>query len=189
MSDYVKSKKKMNFKSIESLQPVANVINEADLALKEKSRTIKDSAISEVLTGALGAGIGAVISFAALYGLGWTGLSAVGITSALATAGTIVGGGMVAGVFVLAAPIAGLAGLGVGLANRKKMKQLKEEKQRTYIEAVKKQNAIARALNDEVEASKERIDYLTSLNVLLKQAIKDLSQDLGNDFCSNPVMK
>lgn len=96
---------------------------------------------------------------------------------------------MVAGVFVLAAPIAGLAGLGVGLANRKKMKQLKEEKQRTYIEAVKKQNAIARALKDEVEASKERVDYLTSLNILLKQAIKDLSQDLGNDFCSNPVVK
>lgn len=189
MSDYVKSKKKMNFKSIESLQPVANIINEADLALKEKSRTIKDSAISEVLTGALGAGIGAAISFAALYGLGTVvGLSAPGITSGLAAAGAVVGGGMVAGVFVLAAPIAGLAGLGVALANRKKMKQLKEEKQRTYIEVVKKQNAIAKALKDEVEASKERIDYLTSLNVLLKQAIKELSQDLGDKFCNNPVM-
>lgn len=189
MSDYVKSKKKMNFKNIESLQPVANIINEADLALKEKSRTIHDSAISEVLTGALGAGIGAALSFAALYGLGVPGLAAAGITSGLAAAGAIVGGGMVAGVFVLAAPVAGLAGLGVALANRKKMKQLKEEKQRTYIEAVKKQNAIAKALSNEIEASKERIDYLTSLNVLLKQAIKDLSQDLGNDFCSNPVMK
>lgn len=188
MSDYVKSKKKMNFKNIESLKPIANIINEADLALKEKSRTIKDSSISEVLTGALGAGVGAAISFAALYGLGTVGLAAPGITSALAAAGSIIGGGMVAGVFVLAAPIAGLAGLGVGLANRKKMKQLKEEKQRTYIEAVKKQNAIAKALNDEVEASKERIDYLTSLNVLLQQAIKDLSKDLGDGFCSNPVI-
>lgn len=189
MSDYVKSKKKMNFKNIEALKPVANIINEADLALQEKSRTIKDSSISEVLTGALGAGVGAAISFAALYGLGTVGLAASGITSALAVAGSIIGGGMVAGVFVLAAPIAGLAGLGVGLANRKKMKQLKEEKQRTYIEAVKKQNAIAKALNDEVEASKERIDYLTSLNVLLQQAIKDLSKDLGDSFCSNPVAK
>lgn len=189
MSDYVKSKKKMNFKNIESLQPVANIINEADLALKEKSRTIHDSAISEVLTGALGAGIGAAFSFAALYGLGVTGLAASGITSGLAAAGAIVGGGMVAGVFVLTAPVAGLAGLGVALANRKKMKQLKGEKQRTYIEAVKKQNSIAKALSNEIEASKERIDYLTSLNILLKQAIKDLSQDLGDEFCSNPVMK
>ena len=50
--------------------------------------------------GALGAGIGGVGSFAALYGLGSVvGLSAAGITSGLAAAGGIVGGGMVAGVF------------------------------------------------------------------------------------------
>ena len=36
--------------------------------------------------------------------------------------------------------------------------------------------------------AKERIDYLTSLNILLKQAIKDLSQDLGDKFCNNLVM-
>ena len=52
-------------------------------------------------------------SFAALYGLGSVvGLSAAGITSGLAAAGSIVGGGMVAGVFVLAAPVAVLGGIG-----------------------------------------------------------------------------
>jgi hypothetical protein len=76
-----------NFKSLEALQSVVNVVNEASEAVKDKSRTIANSAIPDVLAGALGAGIGGVISFAALYGLGTVGLSAVGITSGLAAAG------------------------------------------------------------------------------------------------------
>ena len=84
----------MNFQSVESMQSVVNVVNEAAAALNDKDRTIRESAIPEVLAGALGAGIGGVESFAALYGLGVVGLSAAGITSGLAAAGAIVGGGM-----------------------------------------------------------------------------------------------
>lgn len=173
------NKKDMKFSSLESLQSVVNVVNEASEALKDKNRVIKDSAIPEVLAGALGAGVGGVASFVALYGLGLTGLSAAGITSALATAGAIVSGGMVAGVFVLAAPIVILSGVGVGLASAAKRKQLKQEKERLYQEALIKHNAVINALKDEVNADKERVEYLNSLNILLKQALKDLKLDLG----------
>ena len=101
MDNYIKKKKEMVFQSVDSLQQVVNVVNEAAAAVNDSKRTIKESAIPEVLAGALGAGIGGVGSFAALYGLGVVGLSAAGITSGLATAGAIVGGGMVAGIFVL----------------------------------------------------------------------------------------
>ena len=121
MGEYVKKKKNMNFQSVESLQQVVNVVNEAAVALNDKSRTIRESAIPEVLSGALGAGIGGVGSFAALYGLGTVGLSAAGIT---------VGGGMVAGVFVLAAPAVIFAAGGVGITSHLKSKQLKQEKER-----------------------------------------------------------
>lgn len=177
--DYVKKKKEMVFPSVDSLQQVVNVVNEAAYALNDKNRTIRESAIPEVLAGALGAGVGGVGSFAALYGLGTVGLSAVGITSGLAAAGSIVGGGMVAGVFVLAAPVAVLAAGGVGIASRLKDKQLRQEKERLYTEALKKQEAIIKALKNEVDADKERLEYLQSLNILLTQAIKDLMKDLG----------
>lgn len=134
--EYVTKKKDMKFKSLDSLQSVVNVVNDAAAALNDKSRTINDSAIPEALAGALGAGIGGVGSFAALYGLGTVGLSAAGITSGLATAGAVVGGGMVAGVFVLAAPVAILAGTSVGVATRMKNKQLRLEKERLYQEVV-----------------------------------------------------
>ena len=67
---YIKRKKDMNFQSVESMQSVVNVVNEAAAALNDKRRTIRESAIPEVLAGALGAGIGGVGSFAALYSLG-----------------------------------------------------------------------------------------------------------------------
>ena len=174
---YIKRKKDMNFQSVESMQSVVNVVNEAAAALNDKRRTIRESAIPEVLAGALGAGIGGVGSFAALYGLGVVGLSAAGITSSLATAGTIVGGGMAAGVFVLAAPVAILAATSVGVASHLKNKQLRREKERLYKEALKKHDAIIKAMK--ADADKERLDYLQSLNILLQQAIKDLRHDLG----------
>lgn len=180
MGEYVKKKKDMIFQNVESLQQVVNVVNEASAALNDPKRTIRESAIPEVLAGALGAGIGGVGSFAALYGLGSVvGLSAAGITSGLVAAGGLVGGGMVAGVFVLAAPIAILGGVGVGVASHLKNKQLKQEKERLYKEALAKHEAIIQALKKEVDADKERLDYLQSLNILLQQAVKDLRKDLG----------
>ena len=107
------------------------------------------------------------------------GLSAAGITSGLAAAGAIVGGGMVAGVFVLAAPVAALAAGGVGLASHLKNKQLRQEKERLYKEVLKRHEAIIQALKTEANAAQERLDYLKSLNILLQQAIKDLKHDLG----------
>lgn len=127
----------------------------------------------------LGAGIGGVGSFAALYGLGVVGLSAAGITSGLAAAGAVVGGGMVAGIFVLAAPIAALAAGGVGVAAHLKNKQLRQEKERLYKEVLARHEAIIKALKDEADATQERLDYLQSLNILLQQAVKDLGHDLG----------
>ena len=176
---HVKKKKEMNFQSVDSLQQVVNVVNEAAFALNDKTRTIRESAIPEVLAGALGASIGGVGSFAALYGLGMVGLSAAGITSGLAAAGAVVGGGMVAGVFVLAAPVALLAAGGVGVASHLKAKQLQQEKERLYKEALKKHEAIIRALKEESESDKERLDYLQSLNILLQRAVNDLKNDLG----------
>lgn len=179
MGEYVKKKKDMVFQTVESLQQVVNIVNEAAAAVNDKSRTIRESAIPEVLTGALGAGIGGIGSFVALYGLGTVGLSAAGITSGLAAAGSVVGGGMVAGVFVLAAPAVVLAAGGVGVAAYLKNKQLKQEKERLYKEALAQHEAIIRMMKEEADADKERLDYLQSLNILLQQAIKDLKKDLG----------
>lgn len=180
MGEYVGNKKEMRFKSMDALENVQKIIDEADKALQDKSRRIKDSPLNEVLGGALGAGAGGAIGFAALFfGGKIVGLSAAGITSGLAAAGSLIGGGMAAGIAVLAAPAVILSGAGIATATYLKYKRLREAKEVIYQEAIRKQNAIIEALAKERTADKERIDYLNSLNILLQSAIEDLKHDLG----------
>lgn len=170
----------VNFKSLDSLDPVIKVVNEASLALNDEKRIISDSPISETLVAALGAGAGGGIGFAGLWGLGVTGLSAAGLTSGLAAAGSLIGGGMAAGVAVLAAPAVLLSVAGYGAMSHFKKKKLIAKKQELYKKALEKQNAIINMLKNKYNLSKERIDYLTSLNTLLTNALKDLQSDLQN---------
>ena len=60
-------------------------------------------------------------------------------------------------------------------------KTICNERLSTSKAALEKHQAIIQALKDEVDASKERMEYLQSLNVLLERAVKDLRQDLGID--------
>ena len=169
-----------NFKKMNDLEIVARVIDEAKAAINDKTRTILNSPISDVIAGAVGAGTGGAISFAALFfGGKVVGLSAAGITSGLAAAGKVVGGGMVAGTFVLAAPILLLGGGGILAVGLYKRRKLKQEKERLLQEATKMHHAIVQALKYEVNAAKERADYLNGLNILLQAAINDLKADLG----------
>ena len=180
MGEYVNSKQDMKFQSIDSLKPVEQVIEEADLALGDHSRTIDDSAIQEAIAGAIGTGIGAGLGFAGLYfGGSVVGLSAAGITSGLGFAGGLIGGGMAAGIGVLAAPALLLGGIGMSVAAKKNREKLKEAKQLIYKNALAQQTAIIKELQEESNSDKDRIDYLTGLNNLLSSAIRDLQYDLG----------
>lgn len=180
MGEYVKKKSDMKFQSQDALKTVQAVIDDADAALKDKSRRIDDSPIGEAVAGAVGVGVGAGIGFAGLYlGGSVVGLSAAGITSGLAAAGGLIGGGMAAGVAVLAAPAVVLGGAAIGITSHVKNKKLRESKELLYKNAIAKQTAILKALKEESDADKERIDYLNGLNVLLQAAIKDLKHDLG----------
>lgn len=86
---------------------------------------------------------------------------------------------MAAGIAVLAAPAVILGAVGVGVASHVKSKKLKEAKELVYKNAIAKQTAIIRALKEESNADKQRIDYLNGLNILLQAAISDLRHDLG----------
>ena len=173
------NKKELNFKNQESLVPVEKVINEANEFLNDKNRVISDSSISDVLAGAVGVGIGGVTGFAALYFGGTVGLSAAGITSGLAAAGALVGGGMVAGIAVLAAPAVILGGAALKVTADKKRKQLQNKTEELYNMAIAKQTKILEELQSNLDATEERIKALTALNILLQNAIKDLGEDLG----------
>ena len=78
--------------------------------------------VADAAGAAVGGTLGGAASFTALYFGGVTGLSAAGITSGLATAG--LGAGMVAGIGVLAAPVAIFAIVGYGIAKKRRNAKL-----------------------------------------------------------------
>ena len=67
----------------------------------------------------------------------------------------------------------------MGVASHVRNKKLRESKELIYKNAIAKQTAIVKALKEETDADKERIEYLNGLNILLQSAIKDLQHDLG----------
>jgi hypothetical protein len=168
---------KLIYKNIEALEPINKLLGEAAAGVADPSRTIETSSMPEVLGAAVGVGVGGTASFIALYFLGTTGLSAIGITTALAAAGALVGGGMVAGVFVLAAPIAALGVGGFAIAARINRKRLIQAKEALFQELLSKLDLVSRELSRRIALSEQRVKYLESLTVLLQSAINDLNHD------------
>lgn len=168
------------YKNAESLSSVEKLVAEASAAIGDPKRVAsQDATINEALALAGGVGAGGAVGYAALYFAGVTGLSAAGISSALAAAGALVGGGMAAGIGVIAAP-AVLIGVGAyAWAAQRNKKVLIEKKEMLLQEVLKNHNAIISELKKTADGNRERIDYLTKLNTLLQAAVQDLQSDLA----------
>lgn len=126
--------------------------------------------ITEGLATLLGSGIGAAGSLAALGASGVSGFSAAGITSGLATAGSIVGGGMVAGIGVLAAPVAILGIAGHAIAKKRKNAKIAA----AVATAIKKLYLIQERLMQNAEYFKEELAGINAkLNIIEANAQKN----------------
>jgi hypothetical protein len=173
------TKREQIYRSLDALEPVKRVLADASHAIDDKSRTIRTSEIPAVLGGVAAGSAGVGIGLVLINTAGVAGFSAAGITSGLATLGVVAGGGMLAGIFVAGAPMAilGMAGYGaVATRNRHVLAQAKEA---AFQDAVRKQDAILRELNDRVTLSQERTEYLLTLNARLEEIISNLKADLG----------
>jgi hypothetical protein len=118
---YTTKEENMSPATIESMKEQASQDVRGVLQTLEKTHI----GITEGVAASVGAGAGAVGSIAALSSLGTVaGLSAAGVTTGLTAAGGLIGGGMLVGVGVLAAPVVALGAIGYNLATiRKKTKK------------------------------------------------------------------
>lgn len=153
MGEYVTDKKNMNYQNQEALKLVQAVIDDADEALNDKSRRMADSSIK------------ALLDFTP------TALSVNAFKISLSFLGSLIAGGMAAGLSALVSPR-------VVHGDTSHM-ELKESI--IYKDAVAMQNALIKELKNERDSDKERIEYLTALITFLKDAIVDLRHDLGID--------
>lgn len=151
-----------------SNEHIEQIRNTTARELSSIMNTLRDNHpdAAEGLATALGAGTGAAGSFTALVFAGTTGLSAAGITSGLAAAGAVVGGGMAAGIGVLAAPIAVLGIGGYALAKKRKNAKLAA----ALSEAISNLYTIQERLMQNAEYFKEELAMIkTSLDFIMSK--------------------
>ena len=104
------------------------------------------------------------------------------VNEAAEAVGKVFGGGKGTGAIVLAAPVAALIVSGVAdYIDDKQQKQIQAEKERLQKEAISKQAALIQALRDNAQMSRERQDYLESLNQQLQKALEDFQREAVQD--------
>ena len=157
------------------MKDVEKVIDEASKAIKDEKRTIKQSAIPKILKGALVMGVGAV-SFHAFLPR-WKDIGRWIRTAFLAMV-AIIGGITLKGFLLIIIPATIIIALIIVIIIIAKKSKLRKEKTRLLTLALEKLHAIVEQLKQEVTATKERADYLNSLNITLKVVIRDLQADV-----------
>lgn len=168
-----------NYESMAALKPIQKLVSEAGAAINDKARTLLNSDIPELVGAASGVGVG-VAAGAGILSVGSASgaAGAAALTSGLATAGSVIGGGMLAGIGVVAAPAVVLGAAGVWAVGRRNKNKLFETKEVLLQEALRKRDSLLSELHGMNSANQERIAYLKGLVVQLQAAVDNLHADL-----------
>jgi hypothetical protein len=133
-----------------------------------------------VVGAAAGTAAGGYVGFLGMTAGAATGTSgAAAITSGLAAAGSLIGGGMLAGMAVVAAPAVVLGIAGYATLATRNHKKLVAEKQAILQEALRKQDAIQRRLRTDLDNREADVEHLRALSARLAEIIENLRGDLG----------
>lgn len=147
MDTYLRRKKDMLFRNVQSLQTVDDLLNDIDKKLGLPHKEVTFSKTPEVLAAIFGVGSGIALSCLFLYiGGSVLGFSPEGIASALKAAGAIVGGNDTVGIFMIMLPIIILGGIGFHRARLYRDLRLKESKIYFYKRALAKQALLKNVL-------------------------------------------
>jgi hypothetical protein len=167
------------YESLSALKPIQKLISEASAAIGDRARTLASSDIPEIVGATVGVGAGGAAGAGILTATAASGTAgAAWLTSALAGAGHLVGGTMIAGIGVAAAPAVILGAAGVWAVGRHNKKRLIEAKEAFLQEALRKRDVLLRELHETNASNHERVDYLSRLVAQLQAAVENLQADL-----------
>jgi hypothetical protein len=167
------------YESLSALKPIQKLISEAGAAIGDRARTLASSDIPEIVGATVGVGAGGAAGAGILTATAASGTAgAAWLTSALAGAGHLVGGTMIAGIWVTAAPAVILAAAGVWAVGRHNKKRLIEAKEAFLQEALRKRDVLLRELHATNASNHERVDCLSRLVAQLQAAVENLQADL-----------
>lgn len=168
------------YRTADALVPVRKLLREAGEALADKGRVSWKFKIPSAVGAAAGTAIGGAAGAATVVvGAAAGAHGAAAITSGLAFAGSLAGGGMVAGIAVAAAPAAVLGIVGYAFLAKRNHRKLLQEKQALLHEALRKHDSAIRTQQQATSISEDELHYLRGLIARLGDVISNLRGDLG----------
>ncbi len=173
-------KRELVYKNMASLNAIKKIINETNSTLEDPNQLEFSNDLKEIMGGSLGGVLGIGIGGFTIVAAG-TGSKVMLVTSGLAAVGGMVGGGMMTGMAVAAAPAAILGAGGAYLYSLRNKERLIQEKQRLVNEIDRKQVLLVKALKDKVNQQEERLAHLEDFQTLLRNSKKSLMDDLTID--------
>jgi hypothetical protein len=167
------------YRTADALIPVRKLLHEAGEAISEVGSSSRGIKIPSVIGAAAGTAAGGAAGAATVaLGAAASAHGAAAITSGLAFAGSILGGGMVAGMAVAATPAVVLGVAGYAALARRNQRRLMLEKQALLQEALRKHDAAIRAQQQAAGANEDELRYLRGLVAKLDEVIGNLRGDL-----------
>lgn len=163
----------MKYETIEDLKRVEDELTEVDRLLDQEDDVSVKGAIQETAVALAGGGVGIAGGGVALFFAGVTGFSAVGITSGLAAIGAIVGGGMIAGIGLLAAGPVLLAGGGYLGMRYLRQKKFNDARSKLREHVLKRRDFLHRLVTEKSELGEKLGEYRVHLD-RLNRMITDL---------------
>ncbi|MGI6109460.1 MAG: hypothetical protein ACOYB8_06425 [Eubacteriaceae bacterium] len=156
MSKYTHHKNGISYPDFDSLVPVKRIVREAADGIADRKRTIKTSSIRNVLT-----------------------RIAQSDNTDEVDAPVVSSASMIKD--VAAAPVAAFAIAGLGILNHRKSKQLDQEKQRLYEQAIRELRQVNKQSDEEADKDpidEQRLVYLESIGEALRQIMTSLEIDM-----------
>jgi hypothetical protein len=168
------------YRTAEALVPVRKVLEDTARALAERSRRSLNLRLPPAVGAAAGTVAGGAAGFAGMTVGAASGASgAAAMTSGLAAAGSLIGGGMLAGMAVIAAPAVVLGVAGYAAVANHNHKKLVVQKQAILQEALRKQAAVQERLRADLDSREADVAHLQALSARLAEIIENLRGDLG----------
>lgn len=152
-----------------SLIPINDVLNEARLALNQKSRTNADTSLNKSIVASLNTSLTSTVSFTSLFAL------SKGTTLANSFGKKL--GPTVAAISLATLPIVGVASASAKMVDHVNLENFKTKK-RELMRRSKKQAELLHQEALYLDKNSERYKYLVGLEKLLLKAENDLRQDL-----------
>lgn len=162
------------FDESEKIKRIEELLEEVDKGLRNPSRCVADSSIDRMIGEVLN--MKKTLGSAQIIGLSVAGAHVAGVVGSVA-AGSAVGTAAALNAAVAGLPLVIMGSMIFGISSFLKIERIKEKKRELSKIALFKETEIRRTMREESNVSRERMNYLEGLSLLLQRFFSEWNEE------------